>query len=591
MSSQSKSLILISVFIAILVVSCGDRPKTERDIAYEERRDSVINFYAYGDLHRNYLVIAAKLIKGVDVEESILLLDTLLSKPSGDMFWMYPSLSMYFLTKDVLPERIRTAYRDTWRTYTPYRGDTENHWVMYYVSLYLAAEEWPGEPGSAWFNGKTSDENKGEASEWLEHWINTTTTIGQGEFDSPHYMTVFLAPMFMLYEFAESADMRKRGEMMIDYLLADFGAEYLRGNYCGGHSRDDARAVTDPRRAAMTAFGYLFFGDTDFSARGETLLAALTSYRIPEVIYYIGTDRSEPYVHTETKRVRNVIRYGEERNPPVYKYNYMTGDFCLGSLQGGLHQPIQQHTWDITFDSPLPNNTVFTIHPYYSSYELGMFFPEPPKLVLDGVVASKGTYNNPDKWTGSSPFERTMQHENTIIVLYNIDEGATFEHIDGFFPKNLDTLIRDDGGWIFMKGGNTYIAYYPVKKYDWIEEDVNWRLRSYELKNGLVLEAASAGMYESFESFMERIRSNRIVTDDFDNTLTVSYGTSGGDQLRFTYPDTREINGTPVRFDEYRLLNSKFMQADVGSNRLSLTAGGITRELDFNGLRIRESKR
>jgi hypothetical protein len=588
MSSQSKSAILVSVFLSIYMLSCGDTGESEIFHAYESRRDSVVNYYAYGDLHRNYLVIAAKLVKGNDVEESLALLDTLLSRPSGDMFWMYPSLSMYFMTKDVLPEHLKTMYRDTWRTYTPYRGDTENHWVMYYVSLYLAAEEWAGEPGSAWFNGKSSEENKAEAKEWIERWLRTSTTIGQGEFDSPHYMTVFLAPMFMLYEFAQAADMRKRGEMMIDYLLADFAAEYLRGNYCGGHSRDNASAVIDPRRAAMTAFGYLFFGDTDFVARGETLLAALTSYRMPEVIYHIGTDRSEPYVHTETKRVRNVIRYGDERNPPVYKYNYMTGDYCLGSLQGGLHQPIQQHSWDITFDSPLPNNTVFTLHPYYSSHELGMFFPEHPKLVLNAVVASKGTYNNPDKWTGSSPYERTMQHRNTIIVLYNIGKGTTFEHINGFFPKNLTDLIRDESGWIFMHGGNTYIAYYPLKKYDWIEETVNWRLRSSELKNGLVLEAASADEYESFEAFKEQIRSNKLEADEFDTDLTVFYTTSGGDELRFTYPDTREVNGVPVRFEDYNLFDSKFMKADVGSERLTLSAKGITRELDFKSLRIRE---
>ncbi len=599
--------IVVSVILLILLIGCGEKPKSEYELAFEERRERVINYFVEEDLRWNYLGIAAKILNDSDVEKSLASLDSLLSQPSGDMFWMYPSLSMYLFTKDRLPEDIRKKYRDTWRTYTPYRGDTENHWVMYYVSLYLAAEEWPNEPGEAWFNGKSSEENKAESKEWIKHWIYTTTTIGQGEFDSPHYMTVFLAPMFMLYEFAKAPDMKKRGEMMIEYLLTDFAAEYLRGNYCGGHSREDHNSAIDPRRSAMTAFGYLFFGDTEYTARGEalhealrstvyttrgeTLLAALTSYRMPEIIYHIASDRSEPYVHTETKRVRNVIRYGDERNPPVYKYNYMTQDYCLGSLHGGILQPIQQHTWDVTFDSPLPNNTVFTLHPYYSSYELGMFFPEHQKLVMEAVVASKGTYNKPDKWTGGSPFERTMQYKNAIIVLYDIEPGTTFEHIDGFFPKNLYELIRDESGWIFMHGGNTYIAYYPLQEYDWIEEDVNWRLRSHVLRNGLVMEVASADGYESFSAFQEQIRSNALRTDGFDENLTVEYVTSNGDELRFTYPDGRYINGDPVDFSEYRLFNSRFLQADIGSEKLTMTAGGVTRELDFSKLTIRERRR
>jgi hypothetical protein len=578
-------------FFTLLLFGCAEQPQSDYERAYEIRREGVVRHFVDGEVSRNYLGIAAKLLHDVDTAECIELLDTMLAAPSGDMFWMYPSLSMYLLSKDKLPPQLRETYRESWRTYTPYRGDTENHWVMYYVSLYLAAEEWPNEPGRRWFNGKSSEENRTESMEWLKHWMHTTTTIGQGEFDSPHYMTVFLAPMFMLYEFAKAPDMRKRGEMMIDYLLADFAAEYLRGNYCGGHSREAPQSVIDPRQAAMTAFGHLFFGDTEFTVRGETLLAALTSYVMPEVIYHIGTDRSEPYVHTETKRVRNVIRYGDDRNPPVYKYTYMTKDYALGSLQGGILQPIQQHTWDVTFDSPLPYNTVFTLHPYYSSLELGMFFPEHQKLVMNAVVASKGTYNNPDKWTGSSPFERTMQYRNAIIVLYDIEPGSHFEHIDGFFPKNLDELVRDESGWIFMHGGNTYMAYLPLQPYQWLEEDVNWRLRSTALRNGLILEVASSDDYDSFDAFQTRIRSNEVSTGVFQSAGSVGYVTSAGDELRFTYPDERYVNGSPVDFSDYSLFNSKFLRAEVGSQKLTMTAGGITRELDFSNLSIKERRR
>jgi hypothetical protein len=92
----------------------------------------------------------------------------------------------------------------------------------------------------------------------------------------------------------------------------------------------------------------------------------------------------------------------------------MTKDYCIGSLQGGILQPIQQHTWDITFSN---GATVFSVHPYFSEYELGMFFPEEIKTMLEPLVlASKPTYSRPDKWTSSSPYERIFQYRGSLIA-------------------------------------------------------------------------------------------------------------------------------------------------------------------------------
>ena len=100
--------------------------------------------------------------------------------------------------------------------------------------------------------------------------------------------------------------------------------------------------------------------------------------------------------------------------------------------------------------------------------------------------------------------------------------GEKFDHIDGFFPKDLKRRKIDDSGWIFCHGGNTYIAYFPLQPYKWIEEEECFRLRSYELKNGCVVEVAQAGEYYSFASFKNQIRNNTIAHDTFERTLTKS---------------------------------------------------------------------
>ncbi len=160
-------------------------------------------------------------------------------------------------------------------------------------------------------------------------------------------MTVFLAPMLVLYDFAADPVMKRKAQMMLDLLLADFAAEHLNGNYGGGHSRDYPDDIINPLSAPAARVAWLYFGqpkdeqwdETRFRPRHrgswETVFGALSSYRLPEIIYQMATDRSRPYVQTETKRVRNIIRFGDVKNPPVYKYTYMTQDYALGSLQGG----------------------------------------------------------------------------------------------------------------------------------------------------------------------------------------------------------------------------------------------------------------
>jgi hypothetical protein len=400
-------------------------------------------------------------------------------------------------------------------------------------------------------------------------------------------------PMAVLYDFASDPVMKRRAQMMCDLLLADFAAEHLRGNYGGGHSRDYPPDIINPLGAQTTRIAWLYFGepagevwdDPLFQPRiragWEVIWGALSSYRMPAMIRRMATDRHEPYVHRERKRVRNVIRFGDQMNPPVYKYTYMTADYVLGSLQGGILQPFQQHTWDVTFVSPKPYNTIFTLHPSHSARELGMFFPEELKVLSVNVDRQKGNYTSPDKWNSSSPFERTFQHRNVLIVLYDIAPGARHPHVDGFFPKTLEERIVDPSGWIFCRGGHCAVAVYPLKPYDWIEEADCWRLRSHELKNGFVVEAASAASPQEFDRFMRRMRHQRVEAEDFEHTLSVSYTTLRGDTLAFTYGGDRRLNGEPVDLTQTPLYDGPFMRADVGTGVITLRYGEHRRILDF----------
>jgi hypothetical protein len=577
------------MIFAFPAYSQGQSSKDEKIYlkGYEERATYISAFY---DTSRSggFYSIAARYAHGRDVATADSMFIAAMKEPRGDMFWMFPVIGAYMHGKDRMSTATKAAVRHAWKTYMPYRGDTENHWAMYYASLYIAAEEWAGLPGSEWFNGRSSDENLQEAKEYLVHWIKITTTIGQGEFDSPDYFPEYANAMILLADFAKDPAMKQRGKMMLDYLFADFAAEHLDGQYLGGFSRIYQPAVYKPLLSGASAFAYLYFGTGEPSQVGWVALAALGAYRLPFIIYKIATDRTVPYVQKERKRVRNVIRFGTEKNPPVYKYTYVTSEYGIGSLQGGILQPIQQHTWGVRYKYGRPYTTIFGLHPYWSFWELGMFFPEELKPLIADVVASKSTYNNPDKWTGGSPFERTFQEKNTLIVLYDIPPGTVTEHIDGFFPQNLEERRVDKSGWILCKAGDTFIAWYPLQEYEWIEEKEAgaWRLRSYGLQNGYVIEVRSREEVKSFGNFAKLVTSRIPKATLKPGAVSVQYTTPEMNSMLFAFPDTRILNGKKVDLTKTKLFEGPFLNAEVGSEKLRMTYKGMKRTLNFKTLTI-----
>ncbi len=618
-----KSTVRYYIFLCLLLLfiptlkaqELGHQRISEYDyeLAFQQRRDSLINNYFNND-HWGFVQAAARFYRGEKIDEAISFVDSLVHRqevrPSGDMFWMYPQVLITFTGDKYIPDHLKKRMRALWKNYHPYRGDTENHWAMWYTCMYLMSQYYPNEPGSEWFDGRSSTENFNEARDYLISWMDLTATKGQGEFNSPEYFGFYVAAMSELYTFAEDPAMKMRAKMMLDYLFADLAVDNFYGLDTGAHSREYPAPVVNQFLQRSTAFSWLQFGNNVKRYRGESFILALSGYHIPEIIYHIANDRSAPYIMEEVKRTRHRIRYSKVMDKPVYKYLYMCKDYSLGSIQGGLLQPIQQQTWDLTWATPDMKmdkekstnfsysdlmsqnvkakegfNNLFTIQPHYSALELGMYFPEEPEMNIESVLQSKGTYNNPDKWTGGSPYERIYQQKSALIALYNIKKGAHYEHIDGHFPKTLE-IDRKNKGWIFAHGGNTYIAYYPLAKYKWTEEQDGYRLRSHNLKNGAVVQVASASKFKSFDDFKKAVRALPLETKTKPLPY-VKFTNLSGDQMEFEYGKTPILNGKKVDYQSWKLFDGPFLSADVGSKKLLMKYGDMRRLLDFNTLTIK----
>jgi len=556
---------------------------------FEARVRELIESYAHPKGNDfGYATIAARLKLGQDPAWCSRRLIELLEPPiHGDMFWMFPTTAIAYLDRGQLSQEARQALREAWRTYMPFRGDTENHWLLYYTSLYLMAQLWRGEPGERWFTGKSSEENLREAAAWIDSWIRLTTRRGQGEYDCTHYIGVFLLPMSYLAAWAEDPVMRKRAQMMLDYLIADYAAENLDGIYVGSHARTDDKMVIEKWHSVAGDFGYLLFGLGPRPAlmNGYALYYSVASaYRPPAILERIATDRSAPYTHYERKRTRNRWRFHDELHGPVYKTTYIRREYAVGSDQGGILQPIQQHSWDVTWAVADPrgvHNTFFTMHPYSSLYELQTYFSFGPDFGVEEVVRSKRTYDSPDKLLGGSPFEKIMQDEDTVIALYAIPPLTRFPHINGFISKDLDEFVEDPSGWIFLRGNQALIAARPLQRYALKPiQGGGRRLFSPYLNNGVVVQAAPASEFANLEAFRKAILALEL---DYrlEPVPSVRFRSLRGRRLEFTYGETPRVDGRPLDYENWPLFGGPFLEAAVDSEQLLIKYGSERRKLDF----------
>ncbi len=567
--------------------------------AFAQRVQFVIDAYAHpkssGPL--GYANIAAKLRLHQDAALCSRRLEELLATgPTGDMFWMFPITAIAYLDQGQLTATAREALRRSFKTYMPYRGDTENHWLLYYTSLYLMSQMWPDQSGDEWYTGKSSAENLREAEGWINSWVRLTTTRGQGEYDSPHYMGLYFLSLSYLAEWAKDPAMKKRASMMLDYLIADYAAESLDGIYVGAHARVYDRPAVEKWLNPSSDFGWVLFGSglPIDPPDGYIIFYVLASaYEPPEILQRIATDREHPYTHYERKRTRNRWRFSDELHGPVYKTTYVRKEYAVGSDQGGTLQPIQEHSWDVTWNVADPrgvHNTFFTLHPYSSLRELETYFTFPPDQSVAEVVSSKKSYDSPDKFVGGSPYEKIFQDQDAVIVLYDIAPGTRFPHINGFFSKDLAEFQEDPSGWIFVRGGDAWIACRPLQPYSWKPiEGGGRRLFSPYLKNGIVVQVAARSEFPDMEAFRRAILALPL---EFKLTPvpSVSFRSLRGKMLAFSYGDTPRVDGAPLDYAHWPLFGGPFVEASVDSEALTLKYKNMRRTLDFRRLTITDSR-
>lgn len=594
----------------------------EKELA--ERRQVLIEHLVEKESTPSFAAVTARYAANERLTEANKMLSQLLRQPSGDPVYGLNLIATYLFGQRSMPDSLHKGVQWIFSANAFVRGDNEDSQLQYYAALLLAAQTWPEMAAGQWFNGKSSAENWREAASFLSQWVDNNAVHGQAAFDSPELLPAFVACLELLHEymmddlpFAETnskavhanpknifSNLRVRVSMMLDLLLIDFALEQIDGMYAGAHSYDTEPAVYSPRQSASAALFWLYFGMGEMKPTMEALVCALSGYNIPEGVYALATNRHSlgGYVHRERKRVRHQLRNSYDRTTAVYKYAYITRDYILGSVQGGLLSPMQQHTWDLTYLSPNdPRPTLFVMHPYFDQRELGAFFVDEPALLADELAKFKGHYHRRDKLAGGSPYEQIFQHRNVLIALYNIPENVQFGQINGFFSEGLQDWeeldadgMSQDPAWLFCRAGHTFIAFRPLREFKFAKMEGGLRFVSESRRNGVILEVSTPEESKNFDEFKRRIREvGKVEFKEDGGLIKVKYTTSYNDRMEFVYDGgtgvvSRLLNEFPVKFDNWPIFDNPFIKYDETKRLLQLRVKNKWRALDFMNWTVSE---
>ncbi len=472
-----------------------------------------------------------------------------------------------------------------------HRGNTENHWLMYYVGNLLATELWPDEP--IWWNGLSAKVMRDEAMRWLIGMMDRTARTGHHEYDSTQYHGWHVTPMIALADHVQDVYLREQAAKTATLLIADMALEYFYGAWAGGHSREGYRENTWHTVGTSAALGYYYFGDEEgdpMHIQAGMCPAVTAFYHPPEILAQIAKDRNTPHVIQKTKAPRTIYRHVDEEAKPVRKYTYLSRSFALGTTQTGLPGapagPIDLVSWDLTWKGHKHEGKVVCNHPYLSPGRFSAFLSEVPQSIGRSVAAPKPYLQNPDRFFGASPYEQMMQHHGAAIILYRIPDGDATPYINLFLPKNVSWTER--AGWILGHiEGRFYLALHPIGPYRWeaIAEDDHvhgWLLRILGHHIGLVVEAVECDEVVSLQAFGDTVTDGRLDVSDWETDGVVSYRAMNGHLLVMTYHGNHCVDGEPIDYSSWPLYGGPGIDAPLGTGVVVIRRGDEELRLDFD---------
>jgi len=521
---------------------------------------------------------------------------------------------------------------------------TENHFILFSTGAYLAGQLYPDEAFTA--SGETGRRKMETFRPRILRWLQLRYQAGFSEWLSNVYYDEDIPALIALVELAEDEELKQLSTMVLDLIFSDMAANQFRGNFGSTHGRTYEQKMNGQRDSTRSTFKLLF--DLNEFVPGNmssSLLAMSSTYQLPQVIYEMAHDMEREVYENRQRmsiRIEEAERWGLDysrledgmtfltleaythpltinlfvemldaykwwehsdfapfkdfqeglrdpevarslatafekditRNmrPEVNAYTYRTPDYMLSTAQDwrGGYGGDQQSIWQATFGMEA---VAFTTHPGNES--------------LDGPT--------PRYWTGYGTMPRSIQLQNVVISLYDVDTTAFIYVADqplythAFLPKaKFDEAYKEDG-WFFARKGEGYLALWSSDPdADWVpnSDPEEAEFGDYEIiADGemtiWITEVARASDYGGdFESFKTAISSAAVAAAS-DNR-SVQYASPSQGQLAMGWEGPMTQDGVPVVLEDSPRYDNPYGTADFPAQRIAFKHAGQSLTLDLD---------
>ena len=487
-------------------------------------------------------------------------------------FSMWPGMDAYMRWSNLFPQSLKDRYQQVYVGSGAYNnGSTSNQRFMLATASYLANGVWGTAVNSNFSAANGVGDPSGQG--FILHIQNKTPFHNHEEHNSHHYLTYTLSAIETLAQFAQDAEVRDKARMVVNWSLAEAAGYMHNGRWAVSSTRGRAAAQQNGYDGTDWTWQLVFGGPAPTSYFDSFATAPFLAPQFPAEsaeVLAAGRQRTQSY-----RRRSLAQRYLSGGDVAYFKQSWVTPGCTLWSQVEG----------DVTYNADgsldlLDVNTA-GIQDGYQGNRWGLAWDSPPGNESMLTITTPTTYSGAT--SGISIWEDTLQHEDTVIAVYNMPVGGggstgnngnwANEYIKGDIPNGYLAYIdqSDALGRIFLHYDSVLVS---IQLTDTFPNYVGSPGFQYACnKQGVIVETALPSEYPQATA-ADRLAAfrNDILTRTVTDKTGISnaaprlvYTNRHGDALELTYGLAGKINGVTVDYQGWPVLEDPWMyQAQNG---------------------------
>ncbi len=402
---------------------------------------------------------------------------------------------------------------------------------------------------------------------------------------SPTYGKWFVGEFVNMYQFAESPVIRKRMEMLLHLMWADWSVDELNGTrgggktrcYQGGYSQKGSSDAWDLMAQDLMGMKAWFWNS---HGNLSTMALATSTYELPDVVLDMALNKSDttPFVYQSARPAKLV---DPPKNPPQEKGNWMDGS-------GGRILRYSYCTPESVMGSWMLDTRVEYAAINSQNRWQGVIFATGPSMRVFPESEGLGngmTYNQ----------HIAAQHRNAMIVM-NHPEAKQTGQMSVFFPAAMRERIVERDGWVVVNEGGAWLGVRSLggKGYDLKatekktpkeasrENDDGFWLWPKEDNAAVALVLSRISVHKTADEFLAYIGSHEYGVSDGKASYTFVDDEGKKSTLELGGKLPIPMVGKQVDLQPKMVFDSPYLRSDHGSGIVTLEKGARKLVLDFN---------